>query len=81
MEAVHGMLVALARVSPRLMVRAVPEDGGVLVTILGAATPAGPLDTEAVGHARSLLRAAGGELVLEPLPYAELRVPGAAASS
>jgi hypothetical protein len=73
-EATHDVLDALSDQVSEVIVRASPEDGGVLVTVLAtsAQAPTRPLD---LAFATDRLTRAGGRLVAEPVPYFELWVP------
>lgn len=75
-ESTHHLLSALGRPPGGIVVRASWERGGVLVTVLST-TPSGPLDQDEIDSVEARLVGAGGEFRLEPLPYAELWMPGA----
>ncbi len=55
------------------MVRAAPDDGDVLVTVLsaGGALP----NADSIANARAGLDIAGGRVTLDSVPHAELWVP------
>jgi signal transduction histidine kinase len=75
-EATHNALADLTGGgAPSAVVRAERRRGGVLVTILtrGAGTR---VDGEDLARVRDRLAQVGGELTVEPAPYAELWVPG-----
>jgi hypothetical protein len=78
-EAVFQTISAFRR-GREVVVRATPEDGGILITVLSAG-PDLP-DADDIGDAGSRLASAGGRLSIEAAPYAELWVPrtGTAAS-
>jgi hypothetical protein len=75
-NATAHLLDALARHNTAAVVHVEPEPGRLLVTILGTAGGTALADHD-LTVARALLSAAGGELLVEPLPYLELRVPSA----
>jgi hypothetical protein len=76
-EATHQALAAVAGPARgRVIVRAAPESGRVLVTILATAGGGAP-DPVIVTRVRERLRAAAGDLVVEDGPYLELSVPRA----
>ncbi len=75
-SATHEAVAALGRPGTDVVVRAVPEDGGVLVTVLATSTP------ETLGGAahelaqmQERVRRAGGRASVDPLPYVELWLP------
>jgi hypothetical protein len=73
-EATYHTLAGVATAVGSVVVRAEPTGTGVRVTILalhGATTPQ-PHDVERI---RSRLAEVGGQLTVEPLPYAEIWVP------
>jgi signal transduction histidine kinase len=76
-HATFQVLAGLAQDAASVVVRAEPQRGGVLVTILtvgrGVVPNAADLD-----RARARLAEVGGVFTVEPVPYAELWVPGAA---
>ncbi|GAB3439911.1 hypothetical protein [Actinophytocola sediminis] len=76
LTATGRVLAAMSAVAAEATVRAVPADGGVLVTVLAACAGETALDLTEAGD---LLAAAGGRLLAEPDPYVELWVPGAGA--
>ena len=75
-HATFQALAGLAQDATSVVVRAEPQRGGVLVTILtvgpGITPHAADLD-----RARAHLAEVGGVFTVEPVPYAELWVPGA----
>jgi hypothetical protein len=75
--AVSRTVAAFAATSGAVTVRAAPDATGVLVSVLadGVGAPPGGL-----ADAHSRLAAAGGWLMVEPIPYAELWVPRREAS-
>jgi hypothetical protein len=75
-EATHHAVVALGRQGAEVVVRAGPDNGGVLVTVL-AAHPAGTVGDCAreLADTQEHVRRAGGRASVEPLPYVELWLP------
>jgi hypothetical protein len=73
-EAVHQSMSAFGAHDGEIVVRAAPDDGGVLVTVLstGRAMPR----ADDIADARDRLGSAGGRLILEPAAYVELWMPG-----
>ncbi|CAM3762099.1 hypothetical protein KIPE111705_23765 [Kibdelosporangium persicum] len=72
--AARTLLLSLADHNQAVVVRADIDDAKVLLTIL-VTRGTTPPDAESVVRARETLIAAGGGLLLEPDPYAELWVP------
>lgn len=73
--ATHSTLADLTTGAPGAVVRAERQDGGVLVTILSHG-PGVRLDGENLDRVRARLAEVGGRFTVEPVPYAELWVPG-----
>jgi hypothetical protein len=72
-DAAYQTINAFGAGDGEIVVRAAPEDGGILVSVLS--TGDGLPDAQAIADARSRLAAAGGWLTIEAVPYAELWVP------
>ncbi|HKT04882.1 MAG TPA: hypothetical protein VJT31_35660 [Rugosimonospora sp.] len=70
-------LAGLAQHAQSAVVRAEPRRGGVLVTILALGPAAAPHPAD-LDRARAHLAEVDGEFTVEPVPYAELWVPGGA---
>jgi signal transduction histidine kinase len=72
-DAAYQTIAAFRGGGREIVVRATPEEGGVLVTVLSAGP--GLPDAEDISDARSRLDAIGGRLTIDAAPYAELWVP------
>jgi hypothetical protein len=72
-EAAYQTITAFGGGDREIVVRATPEDGGILVTVLSS-RPGLP-DGDDISDAGSRLRSAGGRLTVEAAPYVELWVP------
>jgi hypothetical protein len=75
-SATHQAVAALGRPGAGVVVRAVPQDGGVLVTVLATSAPEtfGGAAHE-LAETQERVRRAGGRASVDPLPYVELWLP------
>jgi signal transduction histidine kinase len=74
-DAAYQTIAAFRSGGREIVVRATPEEDGVLITVLSAGP--GLPDAEDISDARSRLTSAGGRLTVDAAPYAELWVPRA----
>jgi hypothetical protein len=74
-QATYQALIGLVPGARSAVVRALPDNGGVLVTILTLGPREAP-DTADLDRVRAYLAEVGGRFTVEPVPYAELWVPG-----
>jgi hypothetical protein len=72
LEATHRAMASIA--ADQLVVRAAPERGGVLVTVL-ASGPAGPPGRDDVAELTRSLAEVGGDVAVDAVPCIELWVP------
>jgi signal transduction histidine kinase len=75
-SATHEAVTALGRPGADVVVRATPEDGGVLVTVLALGTRETPGSAaQELADTQEQVRRAGGRASVDPLPYVELWLP------
>jgi signal transduction histidine kinase len=73
-QAVHQAISSVTGADGSVVVRAVPDDTGVLVTVL-ATGPGGAPQPDEIAELMSRLAAIGGTLAVDSMPYLELWVP------